>query len=307
MKYMKKALVVSGLGLLAAMNTSTVSAQQIFFTGFEGGIDNTWDQDEPVANSGVAFQGSGSAQVNSGGSLTRRINVDQNTNYRITAYVRGGGRLRARWDGQNLSTRVTNPSNNFIERSIEINSAGASSIDVSLEFNSQEGRFDNVSVVRLGGGSNDSSSSSGDSGEVFTMQKRNTNFSIDGAGGAQVGLNIYLWNTNPNNVNQQWVDIDRGNGFVSYRKQNTNVCIDGGNGGERGQAVINFTCNANNQNQQWRKISQAAGHIRLQKRNASGFSIDGQGGAERLQRLHLWTNNNNNKRITTTITPMNLV
>jgi len=54
---MKKIAVATGLGFAAAMGTSNVSAQQVFFTGFEGGIDDTWTQIEPVANSGVTFEG----------------------------------------------------------------------------------------------------------------------------------------------------------------------------------------------------------------------------------------------------------
>jgi len=118
---MKKIAAITGIGFMAATGINSASAQTVFSTGFEGGIDNSWTQVEPVFNSGVAFQGSGSAQVDSGGRLFRTVDIQQNTEYTITAYVRGGGRLRARWDGQNRSTRVTSPSNNYIERSITIN------------------------------------------------------------------------------------------------------------------------------------------------------------------------------------------
>lgn len=292
---MKKIAAITSIGFMAAINTNNASAQEVFFTGFEGGIDNTWTQIEPVANSGVAFQGSGSAQVNSGGSLNRDVDVEQNTEYTITAYVRGGGRLRVRWAGQNQSTRVTNPSNNFIERSVTINSGSATSIEISLEFESEEGRFDNISVVANGSSSSSSSSNtSSGSGNVFTLEKQNQNFSIDGGVGAEVGRQVFLIQTNLNNVNQQWIEIDRGNGFYTYQKQNTNVCLDGGNGGARLQAVINFTCNANNQNQHWRRVNTAGGSFRLEKRNAPGFSIDGNNGASNTQVIYLWNSNSNN-------------
>ncbi len=129
---------------------------------------------------------------------------------------------------------------------------------------------------------------------TFNIQKRNTNHSIDGNHGAVVGTQVYLWQTNNNNVNQQWIEIDRGNGFFSYQKMNTNVCLDGGNGGSRAQPVILFDCRSTNRNQHWKKISTSGGTFRLQKRNAPGFSIDGNRGAGNRQAIYLWNSQNNN-------------
>ncbi len=131
---------------------------------------------------------------------------------------------------------------------------------------------------------------------TFVMEKRNTNFSIDGNNGAIQSQQVYLWNTNTNNVNQNWVQLDRGNGFYSYRKQNTNMCLDGGNGGARRQPVILWPCNSSNQNQHWKKIKVFNGTeiYRMEKRNAPGFSIDGNVGAGRRQAIYLWDSNSNN-------------
>lgn len=129
---------------------------------------------------------------------------------------------------------------------------------------------------------------------VVNMQKTNTDFSIDGNGGAVPRQQVYLWNTNEDNVNQQWLEIDRGDGFYSYQKNNTGMCLDGGNGGARRQAVILWPCGSSNQNQHWRKVSTNGGTFRLEKRNASGFSIDGDGGAARRQQLYLWDSSNSN-------------
>jgi len=78
-----------------------------------------------------------------------------------------------------------------------------------------------------------------------------------------------------NNVNQQFTEINRGNGFFSYQKVGTNFSIDGGAGGARAQNVRLWVTNPNNFNQQWRKISITGNTFRLQKRNAPNFSIDG--------------------------------
>ena len=127
---------------------------------------------------------------------------------------------------------------------------------------------------------------------VVNLQKRSTSFSMDGGNGGQNLRQVYLWNTNLNNVNQQWEEINRGGGFFSYRKMNTNFCIDGGNGAARRQAVILFTCNSGNRNQHWEKI-QLGNNVRLKKRNFS-FSIDGNNGAQRRQVIYLWNSQDSN-------------
>jgi len=79
-----------------------------------------------------------------------------------------------------------------------------------------------------GGGSNPPS---GGSGNTFHLRKRNKReFAIDGGGGGSNGQNVKLWASNTNNVNQKWVQINRGNGFFSFKKANTNFCLDGGGG-----------------------------------------------------------------------------
>ena len=95
--------------------------------------------------------------------------------------------------------------------------------------------------------------------DIVNFQKRDTSFSLDGNGGAILGQQIYLWDTDNNNVNQQWVEIQRGAGFVSYQKRDTGLCIDGGDGGERGQAIDLQECDSNDVNQQWELISQTGG------------------------------------------------
>ncbi|NMH88796.1 RICIN domain-containing protein [Flavivirga algicola] len=135
----------------------------------------------------------------------------------------------------------------------------------------------------------------GGSSNIVTMRKGNsTGFSIDGNNGGANNQNVYLWATNSNNVNQQWEEINRGNGFYSYKKRNTNFCLDGGNGGANGQNVKLWTCSNNNQNQHWKKVNLGGGKFRLEKRNAPGYSIDGGNGGANLQNVYLWASNNNN-------------
>ena len=131
---------------------------------------------------------------------------------------------------------------------------------------------------------------------TFNIEKRNTGFSMDGANGARLGQQTYLWNTNVDNVNQKWEQLTRQGGYYAYRKEGTNLCWDGGNGGSNGQAITLQACNENNQNQHWLKVKVISGTevYRFEKRNASGFSIDGNRGASRRQGIYLWKSNSNN-------------
>ena len=110
------------------------------------------------------------------------------------------------------------------------------------------------------------------SAQTVVFEKRGVNFSIDGGGGATNRRQVYLWNTNNGNVNQQWEEISISGGFFQYKKVGTNHCLDGQGGGARGQAVHLWTCNAGNRNQHWQKVPVSNGFTRLKKRGVS-FSL----------------------------------
>ena len=132
--------------------------------------------------------------------------------------------------------------------------------------------------------------------DIVQIIKRNaSNFAIDGNFGAANAQDIYLYREDEDNINQQWYEIDRGDGYYSYQKVGTDYCIDGGNGGERAQNVYLWRCNDNNQNQHWLKVAVDDNHYRLEKRNAPGFSIDGNNGAIDLQSIYLWSSNHSNQ------------
>ncbi len=161
-----------------------------------------------------------------------------------------------------------------------------------------------VRWVRVWQGGNPSGGNppGGGNDPVVAFKKGNVNFGIDGNNGGANGQNVYLWSYNQNNVNQQWVEIDRGNGYYSYQKRNTNFCLDGGNGGADAQNVYLWTCGNNNQNQHWKKINIGNGNVRLEKRNAPAFSIDGNNGGANGQNLYLWSSNSSNPNQQWTLT-----
>ena len=138
------------------------------------------------------------------------------------------------------------------------------------------------------------------------IRKRNAQaFAIDGSNGAGNGQNVYLLAQNANNTNQQWVEIDRGNGYYSYQKQGTNHCLDGNKNGANRQNVYLWLCNDNNQNQHWQKTSTDSGFFKLIKRNASGFAINGGSNGSNGQNVDLYDASNPSHNLQWSITPIN--
>lgn len=129
--------------------------------------------------------------------------------------------------------------------------------------------------------------------ELIVIQKQNTTFAIDGNSGANQGQQIYLWNTDSSNVNQQWIESTPSSGYSAYRKNNTNLCLDGGNGAARRQAVTLENCSDSDKNQHWRKVTLSNGTVRLEKRDTN-FSIDGNRGARQRQEVYLWNSSDAN-------------
>ena len=140
-------------------------------------------------------------------------------------------------------------------------------------------------------------------GVVVHISKRNaSNFAIEGAAGN--GQNIFLGSSNPGDVDQQWVEIDRGNGFYSYQRNGTNFCMDGGNGGASRQNVSLSTCASANFNQTWQKESVGSGAFRLVKSNASGFVVDGGNRGANGQNVRLFDGSSPSQNLQWFITPL---
>lgn len=139
---------------------------------------------------------------------------------------------------------------------------------------------------------------------VVHIKKRNApNFAIDGNRGAQDFQSVYLWEANEANVNQQWIEIERGDGFYSYQKMNTEYCIDAGDGGARNQDVYLFPCDANNFNQHWQKVDVDGGAFQLVKRNNS-FAINGGSNGQNAQNVNLWRSGSTSQNLQWIITPI---
>jgi iduronate 2-sulfatase len=124
---------------------------------------------------------------------------------------------------------------------------------------------------------------------VFHLQKYNSpTFAMD------AGTNdnhVKLWQSNENDINQQWEELHVEQDFYMYKKRNTELCLDAGDGAVNNQNVGLSNCNSNNQNQHFKKIGFGDDeNYRLQKRNEPAYSIDGGTGASNGQNIKLWVN-----------------
>ena len=153
-------------------------------------------------------------------------------------------------------------------------------------------------------GSSNNGGAQGESTVVHITKSNARGFALDGNRGAENEQSVYLWEANQNNVNQQWIEIDRGNGFYSYQKMGTNHCIDGGRSGENRQDIYLYDCGINNFNQYWEKVEMRDGSFQLVKRNASDFAIDGGSGGANAQNVQLYDSSVTSQNIQWVITPI---
>ena len=140
---------------------------------------------------------------------------------------------------------------------------------------------------------------------IVHITKRNApNFALDGNFGAENEQNIYLWNADENNVNQQWIEIDRGDGYFTYQKMGTNFALNADYDGSNNQNAYLFTINENNQNQHWQKLDVGEGAFKLIKRNAPELALDGGNDGARAQNVQLSDSSSSSQNLHWVITPI---
>lgn len=145
----------------------------------------------------------------------------------------------------------------------------------------------------------------GSSSIVHITKLNAPNFAIDGNNGASDFQSVYLYNADETNINQQWIEVNRGDGYYSYQKMNTEYCIDGGDGGTNRQDVYLLPCDENNFNQQWQKVDVGNGAFKLIKRSDAGFAIDGGKDGANRQNVQLWNSGSTSQNLQWIITPIN--
>lgn len=131
--------------------------------------------------------------------------------------------------------------------------------------------------------------STGSTDIVHITKRNSTGYALDGDYLSNNYQNIFLWSANQNSVNQQWVEIDRGDGYYSYQKMGTNHCIDGGGPGavNRGNVYL-YSCSSSNTNQQFKKVSTSGGAYQLRKRSNENYALDGGNTGVNGQNVGIW-------------------
>lgn len=147
---MKK--LFTGTLLMAITTLSFAADLPLDNPGFENDF-NDWVETESASVSGDERSGSKSAKLtSSSGQLRQKVNVSPNTDYVLSGYIKGAGRLGLNTGAVVYSEKVSGESN-WTLVSVEFNSGASAEIDVFLKYNSAEGRFDDISLESMGQGS----------------------------------------------------------------------------------------------------------------------------------------------------------
>jgi poly(beta-D-mannuronate) lyase len=209
------AMMISCAAVLAACAASANAS--ILNAGFESGWDS-WTDTDPSAISDVAHTGSKSAKITgSGGKAEQQVSVNTNTNYRLTAYVRGSGTIGAQVGGSTHDASTS--SSDWQQAQVEFNSGSAQSITVFSAYNGGEGRFDSFALENLGSGSSSSSSSGGGSsggssctsGSNLPVVSASDDGSNDGHGPANVLDGSFADESRWSSQGVKWITLDLGN------------------------------------------------------------------------------------------------
>ena len=143
----------TSLTLLAAMiSGSYASAETVPLTnpGFESNWDG-WTDTDPSSISGVAWEGNNSAKITgSGGRVEQSVSVEANTNYRLSAWIRGSGTIGVEAGGNNTSANSS--ASDWSQASVDFNSGSTTSATVYGQYLNGDGRFDLFSLEKLTSG-----------------------------------------------------------------------------------------------------------------------------------------------------------
>ncbi|WP_111977535.1 polysaccharide lyase family 7 protein [Algibacillus agarilyticus] len=133
--------------LAAPLSAATVSIEN---AGFESSWDG-WKDNDPSAISGDSNSGSKSAKISgSGGRIGQTVQLTQDTNYELTAYVKGSGQVGINLDG---SVKYKNTeSSDWTQVTVSFNSGSSTSGEILAKYYNDEGRFDDFALVSVDGG-----------------------------------------------------------------------------------------------------------------------------------------------------------
>ncbi|MDG4767711.1 hypothetical protein O7632_26985 [Solwaraspora sp. WMMD406] len=128
---------------------TTASADTVTLAnpGFESGYFDGWDivNSRKVALSDVGNNGRHSAKIQGkGGEVRQHVTVSPDTEYTLTAYVRGKGVIGATVDGDTVT--ASGGGRDFEPVSVEFNTGSASTVEIFAAYGGKTGRFDDFTL-----------------------------------------------------------------------------------------------------------------------------------------------------------------
>lgn len=174
--------------------------------GFENDWES-WTDIDPSAISGVAYSGSKSAKITgSGGRFEQQVSVQPNTDYRLTAYIRGSGTIGVEVGSNTYDANASNSDWQAVH--VDFNSGNAQSLTVFGAYNGDEGRFDNFTLEKLG--DSDGSSGSCTSGSNLAVIAAYDDGTNDGHGPQNVLDGSLADESRWSSQGIKWITLDLG-------------------------------------------------------------------------------------------------
>jgi hypothetical protein len=128
-------------GLLASSSLCWAASVNIANPGFENSF-NDWREYEQAAVSSDSRTGNSSAKLlNSTGQLRQKVSVSPNTNYELSAYIKGAGKIGVNTGSAVISSKVSGATD-WTKVTVSFASDTSNEVDIFLKYNGAEGRFD---------------------------------------------------------------------------------------------------------------------------------------------------------------------
>jgi poly(beta-D-mannuronate) lyase len=144
------AALVAGVLSMTAIPIVNAASLSIVNAGFEDSFDSGWTDTDPSAISSDERSGSKAAKITGdGGKFEQDITVTANTNYELSAYIEGIGKIGATVDGTRY-TRTGGSDDEYEKVTVSFNSGSATSITIFGNYYGGEGRFDDFALESTG-------------------------------------------------------------------------------------------------------------------------------------------------------------
>ena len=138
--------------VLASILSGLAQAETVSITnpGFENNWDG-WDDTDPSAISSDAYAGNRAAKITgSAGKAEQTVTLTANTQYRLSAFIKGSGQIGVNVGGSNYTSNGGGSS--YEQVSVEFNSGSATSATIFAKYSGGEGRFDSFTLESIDGG-----------------------------------------------------------------------------------------------------------------------------------------------------------